>query len=62
MLCVSKFIHILVGPLTYKDGERATVVGVVSWGIGCAEKGKPGVYSRVTKVLNWINAELKKKC
>ena len=61
-LCEFKIFHTLLGPLTYKDGGRATVVGVVSWGIGCAEKGNPGVYSRVTKVMNWINSELKKKC
>ncbi|XP_058979501.1 trypsin 5G1-like [Musca domestica] len=38
------------GPLFHKD----TLVGVVSWGYGCARPNYPGVYSRVTSVLPWI--------
>ena len=51
-----------IGPLTYNKNGRETVVGVVSWGIGCAEKGYPGVYARVTSQLKWIKKELKKEC
>merc|ERR1719450_832946 len=44
------------GPLTWIDSNTDTVklIGVVSWGIGCASAGRPGVYAELTSVLPWI--------
>ena len=43
------------GPLimTNSDGEYE-LIGIVSWGYGCAEAGYPGVYSRIYPKLDWF--------
>merc|ERR1712038_2109972 len=38
------------GPLTAHN----TIVGVVSWGIGCAWAGRPGVYARVSEQMQFL--------
>jgi len=43
------------GPLIAKESsESYSLIGVVSWGYGCAQADAPGVYSRVTQKLKWI--------
>lgn len=43
------------GPLVTSENERFALIGVVSFGIGCANPDFPGVYARVTAVKDWIN-------
>ena len=42
------------GPFVCNDNGKAVIAGVVSFGDGCALPKKPGVYARVTKILDWI--------
>jgi len=42
------------GPLTVLVDGVYTLIGVVSYGEGCAVKNHPGIYTRVTNFLPWI--------
>ncbi|XP_077467109.1 transmembrane protease serine 5 isoform X2 [Stigmatopora argus] len=42
------------GPLVCQDDNVWRLIGVVSWGNGCAEPNHPGVYTKVVTFLEWI--------
>ncbi len=42
------------GPLIADSSGVKTLVGVVSWGYGCAQKNNPGVYTRLSAYLPWV--------
>jgi hypothetical protein len=39
--------------MTNSDGEYE-LIGIVSWGYGCAEPNYPGVYSKIHSRLDWF--------
>ena len=52
------------GPLVCRtDGDGPWMLqGVTSYGGGCAVKRKPGVYTRVTAFLDWIENIISGTC
>ena len=51
---INQGCHLFLGPLTFNNGGGETLVGVVSWGIGCADKDYPGVlFKSMTLVSNF---------
>lgn len=45
------------GPL-FSIGPDPKLVGIVSYGNGCAQKAAPGVYTRVASYANWIAEQI----
>ncbi|XP_031169705.1 plasminogen [Sander lucioperca] len=47
------------GPLVCYSQNTYILQGVTSWGLGCANAMKPGVYARVSKFVDWIDQTIK---
>ncbi|NXD38533.1 PRS56 protease, partial [Copsychus sechellarum] len=48
------------GPLACEDptSHHFVLYGITSWGDGCGERGKPGVYTRVTAFRDWLSLQM----
>ncbi|KFW75771.1 Coagulation factor X, partial [Phalacrocorax carbo] len=42
------------GPFTVSYHNTWFLLGIVSWGEGCAERGKYGIYTKVSNYIPWI--------
>ena len=46
------------GPLFVQNTDGTeTLIGIVSYGVGCAENGYPGVYTNISQYINWLESK-----
>ena len=48
------------GPFAVLHNNRWYLVGLVSWGVGCAREGQYGFYTKVPRFYSWIHVQMKK--
>lgn len=46
------------GPLVVRDGTEWVQIGIVSWGTGCAQRDRYGVYTRTKPFRKWVENEM----
>ncbi|XP_060582501.1 uncharacterized protein LOC132738907 isoform X2 [Ruditapes philippinarum] len=46
------------GPLICEINGLSTVIGITSWGKGCGQEESPGVYTKVSEYIRWINDQI----
>ena len=46
------------GPMVCEVRGRQSVMGLTSWGSGCGQANRPGVYTKVSDYLEWITDKL----
>ncbi|KAM4701833.1 transmembrane protease serine 3 [Discoglossus pictus] len=49
------------GPLACEESKVWKLMGTTSWGVGCALRYKPGVYTRITSFLDWIHIQMERE-
>ncbi|GGK10371.1 trypsin [Pilimelia anulata] len=47
------------GPLAARDGDRWVVVGLTSWGVGCARANNPGHYAQISAFIDPIKSGIR---
>ena len=48
------------GPLICVEGRKPVLRGIVSFGKGCGRPGLPGIYTRVSNYVEWVDLAIQK--